>query len=346
MDIKHCRNVKEFLKLLDPFGQKWHGCHFRGQSNAVWELYPSIWRPGEKGGISVRNLFKSFRGNCLHTSSVENTSFVIHNEHGYSKKSWELSKKINNSIIENIKHWLLFVRFENYLLSRFYSLANRAGLKIAEEQLILCKDFYPDWWLIDCTVFEDRYFNLYKMMKWYGDYSSVEDYVSFLQIEPIIRFDLSLPQHYGLPTRSLDWTGNALKAAFFAANPNAIKNIENIAVYVIKIKEPPSNFDPDKKWPNLICIKDRHSRYANAFLHAQDGLFTTLLADFYYWENGEWPSIEKIDQIYPDKFFELKKIILPARYSNELLQALSHVNISLSTMMPHYSYVAKEITGY
>ena len=92
-----------------------------------------------------------------------------------------------------------------------------------------------------------------------------------------------------------------------------------------------------------ILISDDQIRHKNKFLHAQDGVFTKIFGDLYHLKNGEWPSIEKLQKETQDEFFLLKKFILPTELRCDVLRSLEACGISISTMMPHYSSVAKQV---
>jgi hypothetical protein len=79
---------------------------------------------------------------------------------------------------------------------------------------------------------------------------------------------LALAQHYGLPTRLLDWTRHAAVAAYFACLRPALPAAD-LAVWALHGSYVSSN--PTEA---ATCRVFQTSRYDNPNLHAQDGLFT------------------------------------------------------------------------
>lgn len=127
--------------------------------------------------------------------------------------------------------------------------------------------------------------------------------------EILTAYDESLPQHYSVPTAALDWTWNPYIAIFFALK-DIPKNVKEIAIYAYK--EIKNEID------NPITIVMGNPECRNPRIAHQEGLFMKLrYACFYYYMNGDWPSVE----IFISKnrgHFELIKFTIDISYINIL----------------------------
>lgn len=145
-----------------------------------------------------------------------------------------------------------------------------------------------------------------------------------------------LAQHYGVPTRLLDWTESPLVAAYFAAyEASSLKNerrviSENIAVIMLNAQHLKNG--PDD--PIRLVHAPRHE---NNFLLAQKGLFLHMpFANKYRSENGRWPSIEDV----VDRGLIIK-VSLPSSEADELLRLLFDFDITTHSLMPTLGHAAK-----
>jgi hypothetical protein len=135
---------------------------------------------------------------------------------------------------------------------------------------------------------------------------------------------LAVAQHHGLPTRLLDWTSNALVAAYFAVRSRPQK--EDAAIYVINRVELPQADETIEPFDIKTDFIYEPPHSSTRFI-AQSGVFTA---------HSE-----------PEKKFafpSLQKWTLKKECCLELLGMLHCYGISPATMFPDLSGLCEQLT--
>jgi hypothetical protein len=160
---------------------------------------------------------------------------------------------------------------------------------------------------------------------------------------------LALAQHYGVPTRLLDWSDRPLAASFFAVKKAAEKPTGNfLSVWALNLDWIINEAFPDSrpgridKMPVYVVTAPRAT---NPNLHAQGGVFTT--------ENlveREFPNkviVSSVDTIVKNEWAKKKNVdpvmahvTLPDKEAKKLLRLLNQVQINSATIFPGYQGVA------
>lgn len=169
----------------------------------------------------------------------------------------------------------------------------------------------------------------------------------------------ALAQHYGLPTRLLDWTFDPYVAAYFAS-ASADEHDGNLSIWCLN-QDHLSILNESIDRCNLRFVTPHYS--GNPNLAAQEGLFT-------HWPTNLPPITQSmqalidghaqfIDRTPLDvllkQHFEIQgrdedvnvflKLKLPAREGRRLMGLLAKAGYGASRLFPGYRGVAKEITS-
>jgi hypothetical protein len=145
---------------------------------------------------------------------------------------------------------------------------------------------------------------------------------------------LAVAQHYGVPTRLLDWTDNPFVAAYFAAKECAqllkksSEGPERFAVWAFEILNTVLNLQADFSVQSISP-----PGVYNPNLVAQSGRLTII-----FWEKANISLMRKgLDEILPAKIKNrevLCKITAPASEAGRTLRLLHEVTIDGSSMFP------------
>jgi hypothetical protein len=149
---------------------------------------------------------------------------------------------------------------------------------------------------------------------------------------------MALAQHHGIPTRLLDWSRDPRIAAYFAADDveaEAGDRSEHLAVWAVNTQI------FNQAGINPLTVP----RFRNAYLHAQEALFTyQRLGETVNWyvEHKTLPSLLDLKDKYlydcdEPPFIQVK---LPQSEADDLLSLLYRENITKARLMPTFDSVA------
>ncbi|MEE4127052.1 FRG domain-containing protein [Pseudomonas viridiflava] len=155
---------------------------------------------------------------------------------------------------------------------------------------------------------------------------------------------LAVAQHYGIPTRLLDWTEKGFVACYFAA---ASANLEIDSMKMPRIAIWALETTNARYWETASIIRTPGGTSKNQA--AQSGLFTTHNVkakssdDLYKVE-----ALEDVEEIYKDSASHepLIKMTLPVDQAPALLNMCSRLGVDGSTLFPGFHGVAKSVLDW
>ena len=229
------------------------------------------------------------------------------------------------------------LRAERDMLIDFFDIADKRGLVLPDDsqQLRLLLE----------TLRSDR-----------GDHLVAQNDEDWRTVNKTLSLT-ALAQHYGVPTRLLDWTRQAFIAAFFAAedawnrlNTNRPTEIVVWAFYFPLL----GKHDVIARLTDPIQIVTAPSA-TNRNLQAQQGVFTLL--NLIYFDELSYPGMEQFLEERssyvtnpaesPSAWLvtnsRMRKFMLPSSEALSLLKLLAKLDITSSSVYPGYERIVNEL---
>lgn len=315
---------------------------FRGLSNIEYELIPSSLRKNKFNQLNINEIIESnhkFKVSISETEAKRNNLTYNPHHKDFDDNVVILFDKYGVPILNKDSSYRapenkLQVQRESYVLMKFLNYADKSGLKVNTED---------------------------KFTRYLLHHESNNPSHSSLEYELEI---MSLAQHYGLPTKAIDWTYDYKVSLYFAVK-DILSNSKTQAgvLWALNYKLVENqDLNDENYYPNLQICRPEYN--ANPNLNAQKGLFTYLER---YVEGYDKPLDKLIsDELSQDledrptsTYYDCKtttvptniskkdrifyKFIIPKEIKGEILKELYLDGYSEEYLFPGYDGVTKSV---
>lgn len=355
--IKTYDDLLNIIQGNSKFGDLRQNYIFRGLKKSSYELIPSALRKNKNGVYEItkfiadsefklgfQNYFRQaveddFFGEKLEVTKENEMAIIMRpiNKHGRI-----IEGDYRTPFIRSASE-LQFKR-ETYVLLKFLNYCDRIGLRIQVTEKVRR-------WLHNFTRYQ--YEN-----------ETIWPEFEFFEI-------ISLAQHYGLPTRALDWSYDYKISLYFAVEDALKKDSEDCVLWAFNYKLLEDNYGVNKyryEIPKLEIYRPEYN--SNPNLNAQKGLFTfwsctseddlldktpfdelvinelieNTLIDEYDSTKTEYHKIEGYEGlVIPENIKIFHKFIIPAKLKVEILKELYAEGYTNEFIYPSYRGVVDSI---
>ena len=314
---------------------------FRGLSDIKYELIPSSLRKDNLNQLKIDEIIETNKKFLIEVEpdEVEEKNLECYEYEDFSKKYYiEVDKYGNPTSDKNTDYHVskeeLQDEKELYILQKFFNYADKCGLKVNTNNIT--RDLIHPSSQIHSELEETLY-----------DYPEI----------------ISLAQHYGLPTRALDWSYDYKVSLYFAVQ-DVLSNshTQDCVLWALNYKLFENQLPSNEYRINLKIYRPEYNTNPN--LTAQKGLFTFLGANIGDYESpldkiisnelkqdlpnrikGENHD-QKIITVPPNlssKDTVFYKFIIPKELKAEILKELYLDGYSEEYLFPGYKGVSKHV---